>query len=104
MQSSVPVHPPTPAGTSDDMYAWEDRAQCRSGDGEIFFTPGVAHEFRAKAVCRSCPVRFDCLAYALKHRVEHGIWGGLTERERRRVLNRMRPEAWDPDTAMRAVS
>jgi WhiB family transcriptional regulator, redox-sensing transcriptional regulator len=90
--------------TPDADEAWESRAQCRGGDGEIFFTPGAAQEFRAKAVCRSCPVRWECLAYALKNRVEHGVWGGLTDRERRRVLNRAHPLSWDPETAARAVS
>lgn len=98
--STQEVHSPTPDVTGD----WEDRAQCRGGDGEIFFTPGASQEFRAKAVCRSCPVRFECLAYALKHRVEHGVWGGLTDRERRKILNRTHPLAWDPETAMRVVS
>ncbi len=83
---------------------WEVRALCRGADADLFFTPGVAQEYRAKAVCRTCPVRWECLAYALSHRVEHGIWGGLTDRERRRVLNRTRPPSWDPETAMRVVS
>ncbi|GGS91404.1 hypothetical protein GCM10010270_74430 [Streptomyces violaceus] len=42
----------------------------------------------AKAICTSCPVRTECLAHALEHRTEHGIWGGMTERERRALLQR----------------
>jgi len=102
--SQQEVYGPTPMGLLDITGDWEDRAQCRAGDAELFFTPGAAQEFRAKAVCRSCTVRWECLAYALKHRVEHGVWGGLTDRERRRVLNRTHPLSWDPETAMRAVS
>jgi WhiB family redox-sensing transcriptional regulator len=85
------------------MGDWEDSAACRGGDADVFFASGGTQEYRAKAVCRACPVRFECLAYALKHRVEHGVWGGLTDRERRKVLNRTNAAAWDRDTAMRAV-
>jgi WhiB family transcriptional regulator, redox-sensing transcriptional regulator len=89
--------------TSIDVTGeWEDRAQCRTADTDTFFGAGATQEYRAKVVCKSCPVRWECLAYALRHRVEHGVWGGLTDRERRRVLNRSRTIAWDPETAMRA--
>ena len=93
-----------PLALVDFTADWEDKALCRTADADIFFAPGGTQEHRAKAVCRSCPVRFDCLAYALKHRVEHGVWGGLTDRERRRVLNRASAERWDPAAAMRVVS
>lgn len=92
------------SGPIDVSGDWEDRAQCRGADADIFFAPGGTQEYRAKAVCRTCPVRWECLAYALKNRVEHGVWGGLTDRERRRLMNRQRPSRWDPETAMRAVS
>jgi WhiB family redox-sensing transcriptional regulator len=83
---------------------WENLASCRNADSEIFFAPGGIQEHRAKAVCRSCPVRWECLAYALRNRVEHGVWGGLTDRERRRLLNRSGSAVWNPESAMRAVS
>ncbi|MEU9662708.1 WhiB family transcriptional regulator [Streptomyces chartreusis] len=51
------------------------------------FVEGAALN-RAKAICTGCPVRTECLAYALDHRIEHGIWGGMTERERRSLLRR----------------
>jgi WhiB family transcriptional regulator, redox-sensing transcriptional regulator len=54
------------------------------------FTSGAA-QHRAKSVCRGCPVRTECLADALDNRVEFGVWGGLTERERRSLLRR-RPQ------------
>jgi WhiB family redox-sensing transcriptional regulator len=54
------------------------------------FVSGAA-QHRAKTVCRGCPVRTECLADALDNRVEFGVWGGLTERERRALLRR-RPE------------
>ena len=81
---------------------WESGAACRNTDSDLFFAPGGIQEHRAKAVCRSCPVRWECLAYALRYRVEHGLWGGLTERERRKLLNRSAAEVWSPDAAMRA--
>lgn len=89
---------------TDVAGSWEALAQCRGADAELFFAPGALQEHRAKAVCRSCPVLWECLAYALRNRVEHGVWGGLTERERRRILNRTHPPLWDPETAMRVVS
>ena len=80
---------------------WEDRALCRTVDADMFFAPGATQEHRAKVVCKTCPVRWECLAYALRNRVEHGVWGGMTDRERRRVLNRTRSTSWDPIAAMR---
>lgn len=57
---------------------------------DALFTSGAA-QHRAKSVCRGCPVRTECLADALDNRVEFGVWGGLTERERRSLLRR-RPD------------
>ncbi len=54
------------------------------------FVPGAAQHL-AKRICRNCPVRLDCLAEALDHRLEFGVWGGFTERERRNLLQR-RPD------------
>jgi WhiB family redox-sensing transcriptional regulator len=54
------------------------------------FVSGAA-QHRAKSVCRGCPVRTECLADALDNKVEFGVWGGLTERERRALLRR-RPD------------
>ncbi|MEU6769568.1 WhiB family transcriptional regulator [Streptomyces sp. NPDC046853] len=63
------------------------RAMCRTADPDDLFVQGAA-QHRAKAVCSGCPVRTECLVYALDSRVEHGVWGGLTERERRALLRR----------------
>ncbi|MGW2690248.1 WhiB family transcriptional regulator [Streptomyces sp. NPDC001414] len=51
------------------------------------FVDGAAQN-RAKALCTGCPVRTECLAHALDQRIEHGVWGGMTERERRALLRR----------------
>jgi WhiB family transcriptional regulator, redox-sensing transcriptional regulator len=69
---------------------WVAQGACRKGDPDALFVQGAAQN-RAKLVCMGCPVRTECLADALDHRVEFGVWGGMTERERRALLRR-RPE------------
>ena len=69
---------------------WTTRASCRSTDPDELFVQGAAQN-RAKQVCLGCPVRTECLADALDNRVEFGVWGGMTERERRALLRR-RPD------------
>ncbi|MFD7966657.1 WhiB family transcriptional regulator [Streptomyces zaomyceticus] len=66
---------------------WIENAVCRAADAENLFVQGSAQN-QAKAICSDCSVRTRCLAYALDNRIEHGIWGGTTERERRRLLRR----------------
>lgn len=69
---------------------WQDRGRCRDLDPDLFFPPldgesteqRHAREGAAKAVCASCPVRTECLSWALANRERLGVWGGLTERER----------------------
>jgi WhiB family redox-sensing transcriptional regulator len=76
------------------MLGWQFRAACRGEDSSLFFAPNYferkeqkdAREDRARAICARCPVRMDCLEYALRIREPHGIWGGLNELERRNVL------------------
>ncbi|WP_019633551.1 WhiB family transcriptional regulator [Actinomadura atramentaria] len=69
---------------------WTVRAACRNADPDALFVQGAAQN-RAKLVCRGCPVRTECLADALDNRIEFGVWGGMTERERRALLRR-RPD------------
>ncbi|MEV8544432.1 WhiB family transcriptional regulator [Streptomyces sp. NPDC051572] len=71
--------------TTDDH--WKDRAACRTTDPEAMFVEGAGQN-RSKAFCTGCPVRTECLAYALDERIEFGVWGGMTERERRALLRR----------------
>ncbi|MET9879535.1 WhiB family transcriptional regulator [Actinacidiphila glaucinigra] len=73
---------------------WGGQAACRISDADVLFVEG-AEQHRAKALCTGCTVRTECLAHALDHRIEDGIWGGMTERERRALLRR-RPtvESW----------
>lgn len=74
---------------------WQRQALCGSVVGEVFFAadeecPPVRHhrERVAKAICAACPVRQPCGPYALVHRELHGVWGGLSETDRRRRLAR----------------
>lgn len=66
---------------------WTAGAACRSSDPDTLFVQGAAQN-RAKAICMGCEVRTECLADALDNRVEFGVWGGMTERERRALLRR----------------
>ncbi|WP_273413578.1 WhiB family transcriptional regulator [Corynebacterium appendicis] len=62
-------------------------AVCRSGDPDALFVRG-AEQRKAAAICCRCPVQMECRADALDNRVEFGVWGGLTERQRRAVLRK----------------
>jgi len=72
---------------------WTLRAACRSSDAEALYVSGAA-QHEATRICRECPVRYQCLARALDMRDEHGVWGGLTDRERR-AIRRRHPEVTD---------
>jgi WhiB family transcriptional regulator, redox-sensing transcriptional regulator len=69
--------------------SWQARANCMGVDPDLFFPERGASTREAKEVCRGCVVREDCLEYALANGEKFGIWGGLSERERRRI-RRMR--------------
>ncbi len=62
---------------------WRELAACRGADLEVFFPGRGESAESARQVCAACPVRQPCLDYAISNRIAHGIWGGLTERERR---------------------
>lgn len=73
-----------------DAEAWRTRSLCRDSNPDLFFpvgTTGVALDQidAAKAVCEACPVRTECLEFALGTNQEAGVWGGLTEDERRKI-------------------
>ena len=74
---------------------WRKQAACRGLDVEAFYpvTEDDADAAEAKAVCAVCPVRQACLEHALAHREREGIWGGTTERERRRIVRQRRKSA-----------
>jgi WhiB family redox-sensing transcriptional regulator len=73
----------TPALPVPALAGWRYQAACRGTDLEVFF-PGRGEPAEpARQICAGCPVRQPCLDYALSHGITHGIWGGLTERDRR---------------------
>ncbi|MGA2528920.1 MAG: WhiB family transcriptional regulator [Acidimicrobiales bacterium] len=65
--------------------SWQRRANCMGVDPELFFPERGASTREAKEVCRGCVVREDCLEFAIANSEKFGIWGGMSERERRRV-------------------
>ena len=75
------------------ILKWQQRSACRGEAGADFYPPmhherkheRIARERRAKAVCATCPVRVDCLQHAVASDERYGIWGGLTDDERRRL-------------------
>ena len=78
---------PTPLRLAAVAFEHRQRGACRRSDPDELFVQGAAQN-RAKTVCLGCVVRTECLADALDHRVEFGVWGGMTERERRAVLKK----------------
>lgn len=76
----VEVEPAT-----DDADQWQERALCAQTDPEAFFPEKGGSTREAKRICLGCEVRDECLDYALAHDERFGIWGGLSERERRRL-------------------
>jgi WhiB family transcriptional regulator, redox-sensing transcriptional regulator len=71
--------------------SWQDRALCMETDPEAFFPEKGGSTREAKKVCRGCEVRAECLEYALGHDERFGIWGGLSEQERRRLKRETGP-------------
>ena len=72
---------------------WADVASCKDARPDELFVRGAAQN-RAKQVCGRCPVRTECLAEALDNNIEWGVWGGMTERERRALLRRRPNASW----------
>jgi WhiB family transcriptional regulator, redox-sensing transcriptional regulator len=70
---------------SESRIAWVSKALCRAADPDELFVRGAAQR-KAAVICRHCPVMLECGADALDNRVEFGVWGGMTERQRRALL------------------
>jgi len=78
---------------ADHLAEWWSRAACKSADPELFFPishsgPAGAQIMRAKAICSQCAVQDECLRYALAADPMHGVWGGMSEEERRLLRRR----------------
>ena len=71
---------------------WQDAALCAQVDPDLFFPEKGGSTLEAKRICRACDVRAECLDYAVEHEdiTAHGIWGGLSERERRVIKRTLR--------------
>lgn len=79
----MPEHFEDDQETLEDQ--WQERALCAQTDPEAFFPEKGGSTREAKRICMGCEVRDECLDYALAHDERFGIWGGLSERERRRI-------------------
>jgi WhiB family redox-sensing transcriptional regulator len=73
-----------------DEYAWMLQGECRGADTRAFFPSNGLGVEAAQRICRGCPVQNECLEYALLNRIDQGVWGGASERERRRILRQRR--------------
>jgi len=72
---------------------WLERGACRGLDPGIFYPDEDDEAFEAKSICGACNVKVTCLEYALSFREKDGVWGGATERERRRIIRQRRRSA-----------
>ena len=73
----------------DSATAWMAEGNCRNYPPAVFFPSDGVGVDRARKICnQDCPVKDQCLDYAIANRIEHGVWGGCSERERRRILKR----------------
>ena len=73
--------------------SWRDKGACRGIDPDVFYPLTDEDAEEAKAVCAVCSVRQACLEFALSTREKEGVWGGATERERRRIIRQRRRSA-----------
>ena len=74
----------------DTDTAWMAEGNCRNHPPATFFPSDGVGVDRARRICSTCPKTEMCLEYALVNRIDHGVWGGTSERERRRILKRRR--------------
>ena len=82
---------------------WMKKGRCRDISPSVFFpSDGVGVDI-ARAICADCPVKAPCLEYAIENKIDHGVWGGASERERRRIARRRRLEAASATVRSRAT-
>ena len=88
------VRPSPPVTDPDLAPAWQQHAECLNYAGQVDFFPARGESVRdAKAVCTICPVKSECLEFAMRLKVAHGVWGGLSERERRSLRRQRHRDA-----------
>lgn len=76
-----------PGSPAEAATGWKQQAVCANSDPDLLFVTGAAQRDAAR-LCSGCPVKTECLAEALDNQVEYGVWGGMTERQRRALLKR----------------
>ena len=89
LETQVVIPAPRPSD-DESVTAWMAMGNCRNYPPAVFFPSDGVGVDRARKICADCPVSATCLEYALAERIEHGVWGGCSERERRRILKRRR--------------
>ncbi len=72
---------------------WMAKGNCADRDPKIFFPSDGIGVARAKSICSTCPVQAACLEHALTHRIDHGVWGGCSERQRRKIRKQRKIDA-----------
>jgi WhiB family redox-sensing transcriptional regulator len=70
--------------------AWMSRAACAGGESETFFPECSEPAVAARTICAACDVRAECLEFSLRERIEHGVWGGLSSKERKELRRKKR--------------
>lgn len=83
--TSEPIHLAALGDTDGGLLSWQEQALCAQTDPEAFFPEKGGSTREAKRICVGCDVKGECLEYALGQDERFGIWGGLSERERRRL-------------------
>jgi WhiB family redox-sensing transcriptional regulator len=97
MQSDRRLARACPPAVQDE--SWRKQALCAQTDPEAFFPDKGGSPAAAQAICRRCPVQGPCLEWALQHDERFGVWGGLTDRQRRRLAKQRRAQAAGDGTA-----
>lgn len=94
--TALSTAPPDP----DSESVWMSDGNCRLHPPATFFPSDGVGVDKARKICRDCPVMSRCLEYALEERIDHGVWGGCSERERRRILKTRRNQALEATTSV----
>ena len=87
--TSEPIYLAALGDDESGVLGWQEQALCAQTDPEAFFPEKGGSTREAKKVCTGCDVRSECLEYALQNDERFGIWGGLSERERRKLKRRV---------------
>lgn len=80
------------------MSGWREDAACAQVGGDLWFPERGEQSTAARRLCMTCPVQVACLQWALAHEVTDGVWGGMTQDARRRLLQKRRAAAWAAGT------